>query len=135
VHQALRRNGLVAAQPPRKAKADTRFERDVSNDLWQIDAKRDPRFVEDEWIGHSVKIGDELTLERITPAARCKMISVEQPGLPADDRILQAIAREHRVKFPTVGTLPSAGIFAEVATPGAVRLTDEITIMQSSACG
>jgi uncharacterized protein len=95
-----------------------------------IDAKRDPGFVEDEWIGHSVKIGDELALERITPAARCTMTSVEQPGLPADDRILRAIAREHRVTFPTVGTLPCAGVFAEVATPGVVRIADEITVMQ-----
>lgn len=98
-----------------------------------IDARTDPGFVEDEWIGHPVKIGDDLTLERITPAARCKMVSVEQPGLPADDRILLAIAREHRVTFPTVGTLPCAGIFAEVKTPGAVRLYDEITVLHSSA--
>jgi transposase InsO family protein len=40
VHQALRRNGLVADQPRRKTKANTRFEREVSNDLWQIDATR-----------------------------------------------------------------------------------------------
>lgn len=38
VHQALHRNYLIAAQPPRKRKADKRFERDVPNDLWQIDA-------------------------------------------------------------------------------------------------
>jgi uncharacterized protein YcbX len=86
--------------------------------------------VEDEWIGRSVEIGSELTLERITPAARCNMTSVEQPGLPADDRILRAIAREHRVTFPTVGTLPCAGVFAEVATAGVVRISDEITVVQ-----
>lgn len=40
VHQALRRNGLVAARPRHKAKADKRFEREISNDLWQIDATR-----------------------------------------------------------------------------------------------
>jgi transposase InsO family protein len=40
VHQALRRNGLVADQPRRKTKANTRFEREISNDLWQIDATR-----------------------------------------------------------------------------------------------
>ena len=40
VHQALRRHGLVAAQPLRKVKADRRFEREISNDLWQIDATR-----------------------------------------------------------------------------------------------
>jgi len=38
VHQVLRRNHLVAAQPARRRKADKRFEREVPNDLWQIDA-------------------------------------------------------------------------------------------------
>lgn len=38
VHQALRRNHLVADQPPRRPKALKRFEREISNDLWQIDA-------------------------------------------------------------------------------------------------
>ena len=37
IHQALRRNHLVADQP-RRSKAFTRFEREVTNDLWQIDA-------------------------------------------------------------------------------------------------
>ena len=37
IHQALRRNHLVADQP-RRSKALTRFEREVTNDLWQIDA-------------------------------------------------------------------------------------------------
>jgi transposase InsO family protein len=38
IHQALRRNHLVAAQPPRRPKALLRFEREIANDLWQIDA-------------------------------------------------------------------------------------------------
>jgi transposase InsO family protein len=38
VHQALRRNHLVASQPPRRHKASKRFERECPNDLWQIDA-------------------------------------------------------------------------------------------------
>lgn len=38
IHQALRRNHLVADQPPRRPTATKRFEREVSNDLWQIDA-------------------------------------------------------------------------------------------------
>jgi transposase InsO family protein len=40
IHQALRRNNLVAAQPPRRPRALKRFEREISNDLWQIDATR-----------------------------------------------------------------------------------------------
>lgn len=38
IHQALKRNHLVAPQPPRRVKAAKRFEREVANDLWQIDA-------------------------------------------------------------------------------------------------
>src|SRR6266511_1686876 len=38
IHQALRRNHLVADQPPRRPKALLRFEREIANDLWQIDA-------------------------------------------------------------------------------------------------
>lgn len=40
IHQALKRNYLVAPQPPRRPRARKRFEREVSNDLWQIDATR-----------------------------------------------------------------------------------------------
>jgi transposase InsO family protein len=38
IHRALKRNHLIAAQPPRRRKADKRFEREFANDLWQIDA-------------------------------------------------------------------------------------------------
>jgi transposase InsO family protein len=37
IHRALRRNHLVAPQPARRPKATKRFEREVANDLWQID--------------------------------------------------------------------------------------------------
>jgi transposase InsO family protein len=40
IHQALRRNSLVTPQPPRRLRADRRFERPFANDLWQIDATR-----------------------------------------------------------------------------------------------
>ena len=40
IHQVLVRNGLVAARPPRRGEATKRFEREISNDLWQIDATR-----------------------------------------------------------------------------------------------
>ncbi|MGH2655438.1 MAG: IS481 family transposase [Actinomycetota bacterium] len=40
IHQVLRRNHLVADQPRKRPKARRRFEREVPNDLWQIDATR-----------------------------------------------------------------------------------------------
>src|SRR6266516_5952830 len=40
IHQVLRRNHLVADQPKKRPKATKRFEREVPNDLWQIDATK-----------------------------------------------------------------------------------------------
>jgi transposase InsO family protein len=40
IHQALRRNHLVVDHPRKRPKATRRFEREVPNDLWQIDATR-----------------------------------------------------------------------------------------------
>jgi transposase InsO family protein len=40
IHQVLRRNHLVADQPRKRPRATKRFEREVPNDLWQIDATR-----------------------------------------------------------------------------------------------
>src|SRR6266571_4536065 len=37
IHRVLRRNHLVADQPRKRPKAIKRFEREVPNDLWQID--------------------------------------------------------------------------------------------------
>lgn len=38
IHQAMRRNHLIADQPKKRPKATKRFVRPVPNDLWQIDA-------------------------------------------------------------------------------------------------
>lgn len=38
IHQALRRNNLIALQPKKRPKAKKRFVRPVPNDLWQMDA-------------------------------------------------------------------------------------------------
>lgn len=38
IHQALRRNHLVADHPKKRKKFNKRFERKVPNDMWQIDA-------------------------------------------------------------------------------------------------
>lgn len=46
----LRRNGLVATQPSRRRQADKRFEREISNDLWQIDATRIPVGDTNAWV-------------------------------------------------------------------------------------
>ncbi len=95
-----------------------------------IETGADARFLEDAWAGSALRIGPDVVLGRVTPAARCTMTSVAQPGLPRDNRILQSIARENRVVAGDYGPLPAAGLFAEVATSGVIAAGDTVTVSE-----
>lgn len=95
-----------------------------------IDTGPTPAYLEDDWAGSTVRLGSQVTLSRVTRAARCIMTSVEQPGVPRDNRILQTIARENRMPTESMGQLPCAGLFAEVESPGIVAEGDVPTVHQ-----
>jgi len=98
-----------------------------------IDAGPTTGYLEDDWAGSTVRLGSEVALARVTRAARCIMTSVEQPGVPRDNRILQTIARENRMPTESMGQLPCAGLFAEVESPGIVAEGDALTIDRVAA--
>ncbi len=98
-----------------------------------IDAGPTAGYLEDDWAGSTVRLGSEVALFRVARAARCIMTSVEQPGVPRDNRILQTIARENRMSTETMGQLPCAGLFAEVESPGTVAEGDVLTIDRVAA--
>jgi uncharacterized protein len=98
-----------------------------------VDAGSSAGYLEDDWAGSTVQLGSEVALFRVMRAARCIMTSVEQPGVPRDNRILQTIARENRMPTEFLGQLPCAGIFAEVEHPGVVAEGDVLTIYRVAA--
>ena len=74
-------------------------------------------FVEDDWSGRELSLGDEVVL-RLGPAMpRCVMVGLEQPheGLTEDGRLLRTLGQVHDVEF---------GLQAAVARPGTVRVGD-----------
>jgi uncharacterized protein len=85
-----------------------------------------PSFLEDAWVGQVLRIGDTARIRITTKAPRCVMTTVAQPGLDHDPGILRAAAA-NRERFPGVGTLACAGAYAEVATPGLVRVGDPVS--------
>lgn len=93
-----------------------------------IDSGPTVGYLEDDWAGSTVRLGPEVTLCRVARTARCIMTSVEQPGVPRDNRILQAIARENRMSIETMGELPCAGLFGEVESSGTVVEGHMLTI-------
>ena len=76
-------------------------------------------FVENDWIGHTVAIGDEVRLRITGPCPRCVMITLPQGDLPKDAGILRAAAQNNQA---------NVGVYAEVIKGGTVRRADDVTL-------
>jgi uncharacterized protein YcbX len=73
--------------------------------------------VEADWVGARLAVGAEVVLRVNDRTQRCRMVNLPQADLPDDPRILRALARDPDVCF---------GVYAEVVTPGRIRLGDRI---------
>ena len=77
-------------------------------------------FVENEWIGHAVAIGDEVRLQVTGPCPRCVMTTLAQGDLPKDSGILRTAAQHNQV---------NVGVYADVIAGGTVRRGDPVTLI------
>jgi transposase InsO family protein len=127
IHQALRRNHLVARQPPRRPAALKRFEREVSNDLWQIDttqvrlATRKRVWVLDTIDDHSRYLLAAIAAEGPTGEAAwdCFEEAASRYGLPRQvlsDNGLCFTGRLHGVEVEFERSLSELGV--ELITAG-----------------
>lgn len=83
-------------------------------------------FVEDDWVGTTLAVGDELRAPVSMLAMRCVMTTLAQRDLPADPDTLRTIARHHREEIPRLGTWACAGVYADVECGGTVRVGDGV---------
>lgn len=84
-------------------------------------------FVENEWPGRTLAIGDDVRLRVALPDPRCVMPSLAQEDLPRDPRILKALARHNRIDV--AGSLyPCAGVYAVAQAPGTIRKDDRVSL-------
>ena len=74
-------------------------------------------FVENDWVGRSLAIGDEVRLRITKPCGRCVMTTLAQDDLPKDSGILRAAAQHNSVKV---------GVYATVERGGRLRRGDEV---------
>ena len=82
-------------------------------------ASEDRGFVENDWVGRTVAVGDEVRLRVTGPCARCVMTTLAQGDLPRDLGILRAAAQGNEAKV---------GVYADVVRGGKVRRGDRVTI-------
>jgi uncharacterized protein YcbX len=88
-------------------------------------------FVENGWMGHGLRVGEDVVLTPIVLTMRCIMTTLPQGDLPRDPGTLRAVATHNRVEIPGAGTWSCVGLYAEVATPGRISLGDRFELVNS----
>jgi uncharacterized protein YcbX len=76
-------------------------------------------FVENQWIGHTIAIGDEVRLRITGPCPRCVMITLPQGDVPKDPGILRTAAQHNQA---------NVGVYADVIAGGTTRRGDRVTL-------
>jgi|SRR5918997_2391409 uncharacterized protein YcbX len=77
----------------------------------------DSGFVENDWIGRTLVIGDTVRLAITEPCPRCVMITLPQGDLPKDSGILRTAALHNGV---------NVGVYASVVNGGTIRRGDAV---------
>ena len=72
-------------------------------------------FAENDWVGRTLELGDEVRLQITGPCPRCVMTTLAQGDLPKDSGILRAAAQNNEA---------NVGVYAEVVSGGFVRRGD-----------
>ena len=85
-------------------------------------------FVENNWVGRNLAIGDALRLNVALSDPRCVMTTLAQDELPRDTEVLRTLVRHNRIKVGDGGQFPCAGIYAVVLVSGTVQIGDRVSL-------
>lgn len=76
-------------------------------------------FVENEWLGRILRLGDQVRVRVEKPCPRCIMTTLPQADLPSDPNILRAAVEHNQA---------NVGVYASVIQGGKVQRGDTLTI-------
>lgn len=76
-------------------------------------------FVENDWVGRTLAVGDEVRLGVTGPCPRCVMTTLPQGDLPKDPGILRAAAKHNGA---------NVGAYASVVRGGAIRRENSVRL-------
>lgn len=80
---------------------------------------REPEFLEDDWIGRTAHIGDEVVIAFTQQTERCVMVNSAQADLDANSKILRALSDANALNF---------GVYANVVHGGVISLGDPVRL-------
>lgn len=73
---------------------------------------------EEAWVGKHLRLGT-VRLQVLKRTERCRMVTLEQPGVARNDAMLRCIAQDNDSCF---------GVYASVVEPGRVEVGDELRV-------
>ena len=82
-------------------------------------------FAENGWPGRTLAIGDRAALRVVVPTPRCVVPTL---ALGEDPEVLRAAARLNRVPVLDLGVRTCVGAYADVETPGRIRVGDLVRV-------
>ena len=86
-------------------------------------------FVENDWVGKTIRIGESVRLQITDPCPRCVMPTLAQGDLPKDTGIFSKGIAANRVHVPFADkALPSVGVYARVIATGTVKRGDAVIV-------
>ncbi len=104
----------------RKAHPEGRFEvRRFRPNIVIEAASGDADFPENDWIGRTVAIGDQVRFSVTGPCPRCVMTTLAQGDLPSDPGVLRTAAKQNEAHV---------GIYAKVLEGGVIRRGDSVRL-------
>jgi hypothetical protein len=84
-------------------------------------------FVENHWVGRTIRIGVTVRLQITDPCPRCVMPTLAQGDLPRDIGIFNEGIVHNKVHVPFAGkALPSIGVYAKVISTGVIQRGDAV---------
>lgn len=87
-------------------------------------------FVENNWVGKQIKIGEALTIKIVDPCPRCVMTTLTQGDIAQDRKIIKSIVQANSAESRTYkpGTLFKGvlGVYGIIIKIGAIQLNDKV---------
>lgn len=94
-----------------------------------VDTPDTAGFVENDWVGRELAVGDTVRLQVFLPTPRCAVPTLQHGDLPGDPDVIRTLARHNRIEVEGFGLQQSAGVYAQVLVPGTVRVGDPVTLV------
>jgi uncharacterized protein YcbX len=88
----------------------------------------DDGFIENGWVGATLRLGDDASLNVMMPTMRCVMTTLAQGDLPEDRGVLRAATDHNRIEISGLGHWACVGAYAAVLSPGAIRVGDGVDV-------